>query len=86
VGVIPLPVAFMKVIARVLSALTRQPTIPSPACVVGLETPVITSPARKPGIVKVCSADVFAATSAGERVRDATPKEVTFPVIIPDDI
>lgn len=51
----------------VSAAVILQPTIPRPACAVGLLIPITVSEVVTPVKVKVCSAVVFAATLPGER-------------------
>lgn len=72
VGVIELPVLLLKVIAKVFAAETLHPTIPKPACAVGLLIQPSTSPARRPLTVKVCSAVVLAKAAAGVSVTEIT--------------
>lgn len=67
VGVMLLPVLLLKVIATVLVAEIRAPTMPRPACAVGLTTFSNKSLVVTPVNVNASSAVVFAATSAGDR-------------------
>ena len=69
VGVIDAAVTLAKLIPMFPALDTRTPTIPKPACAVGLLT-LITSVVATPAKANICSAVVFAATAAGVSAED----------------